>query len=334
VRQREVTRLAALALALTLAAPVAVDARRLLLAGAFLVEFLADGRAAPLTRLTAAPVRVSLTRVGVAADRHLGRRLIAGRPLVLVHGFAPAGKDDPRVMRSAELLARAGFDVTVPSVSGLMSGRLRPADVDAAVAAVASAPAGSVRLVGVSVGAGPALIAAADPRVRDRVGTVVALGGYASAVELLRFFLTGEYAYGPERGRVEHDREVVRAFIAANGDLVDEPTRRALLAGDARRAAAFLDALPPDLGRLLDALSPERVARDIRARLVLVHGRGDPTVPYTESLRLAAARPEGTTVILVRAVGHLEGPGGLVVWRRFRDLLALGGVVYRLLAGD
>ena len=115
---------------------------------------------------------------------------------------------------------------------------------------------------------------------------------------------------------------------------VTRPTRRALLAGDARCAAVFFDALPPDLHRLFDALSPERVARDIRAQLVLVHGRDDPAVPYTESLRLAAARPERTTVILVRVVDHLEGPGGPVVWRRFGDLLALWGVVYRLLAGD
>lgn len=333
MRQPEVTALLALPLALLLAAPVAVGGYRLLLAGAFLVEFLADGRAAPLTRLTSGPTRVPAALAGAAADRYLGARLVAGRPLVLVHGFAPGGKDDPRVTRSAELLARAGFDVIVPTLPGLMSGRLRRADVEAAVASVAAAPTGSVRLVGVSVGAGPALIAAADPRVRDRVGIVLTLGGYASAVELLRFFLTGDYGYGPERGRVEHDRELVRTFIEANGDLVDEPTRRALLAGDPRQAAAFLDALPGDLRQLLDTLSPERVARDIRARLVLVHGLGDPAVPYTESLRLAAARPAGTSVILVRAVNHLEGPGRPVVWR-FDDLLAFWSVVYRLLADD
>jgi pimeloyl-ACP methyl ester carboxylesterase len=310
-----------------------VALRRLLLAGAFLAEFLGDGGATPLSGLTPVPERRPLPLAGVATDHYASPRLAGGRPLVLVHGFAPDGKDDPRVIRSAELLARAGFDVVVPTVSGLTAGRLRLADVDTVVAAVAAAGARAVRVVGVSVGAGPALLAAADPRVRDRVNTVLVLGGYASAVELLRFFLTGEYGYGGTRGHVEHDPDLVRAFIAANGELVDAATRRALTT-DRQRAAAFLDDLPADLRELLDALSPERVARDIRARLVLVHGRADRAVPYTESLRLAAARPERTTLVLVGVIDHVQGPGRSGARLRTEDLLALWGVVSRLLGEE
>jgi hypothetical protein len=73
------------------------------------------------------------------------------------------------------------------------------------------------------------------------------------------------------------------------------------------------------------------VARDIRARLILIHGRADPTVPYTETLRLAAARPERTTVALVGVVAHVEGARG---WASVRDLLTLLGVTYGLIAGS
>src|SRR5207247_930503 len=86
-------------------------------------------------------------------------------------------------------------------------------------------------VLGVSVGAGPALLAAADPRVRERVRAVVSLGGYASAREVLRFWLTGAYEYGGVRGRVVHDPELVRSFVAAHADRLEpaRPERTALV---------------------------------------------------------------------------------------------------------
>lgn len=302
----------------------------MLAAGAFLAEFLSDGRIPALSSLTAAPERRDLPVPGAAVDLYTLDRLGAGAPLVLVHGFAPEGKDDPRLRRAAVLLARAGFDVAVPTIPGLTRGRLRPPDVEPVVATVA-ARGGPTILVGVSVGAGPALLAAADPRVRDRVTTVLSLGGYASALELIRFYLTGEYAYGGVRGLAVHPPDVVRAFVEANADLLDAPARGALATRDPARVARLLVDLPPDVKELLERLSPLRVARDIPGHLILVHGRADIAVPYTESLRLAAARPERTTLVLVGVVEHVEGAGGR--WWQLGDLGRLWSAVYALLAG-
>jgi len=122
----------------------------------------------------------------------------------------------------------------------------------------------------------------------------------------------------------------VRMFVRANADRLDPASRAVLEAGDRDAAARFLDAPPPDFKRYLDTLSPLRVASSIGARLILVHGRGDPAVPYTESLRLAAARPERTTLALVGLVGHVEaadssGPQAV------RDLFALWRVMYTVM---
>jgi pimeloyl-ACP methyl ester carboxylesterase len=298
---------------------------RLAVAAAFLVEFLSDGRYPLLSRLTEAPARRRRTVRGTELETIGTPRAHAS--LVLVHGFAPRGNRDPRLQAAAALLARAGFAVVVPTIPGLTEGRLRPTDVEPVVTALALGPA-PVTLVAVSVGAGPALLAATDPRVRDRVETAVILGGYASARELVRFFLTGAYAFGDLRGQTRHDPELVRAFIAANADLVDAPLRRALEGGDATAVETALATLAP----LLDALSPERVASRLPGRLILIHGRGDLAVPYTETLRLAAARPEDTTVILVGVIGHVEGAGGGRLGLA-RDVLALWGVTYALIAG-
>ena len=325
MRQPEVARLLALALAgALLAVPVARAAADLTLAVAFLVEFLSSGHSRPLSALTGAPRPEPLAVAGVAADRWAGH---GGVPLVLVHGYAPAGKDEPRVRQAAALLARAGFDVAVPTIPGLTGGRLRPEDVQPVVATVA-ARSGPTVIVAVSVGAGPALLAAADPAVRDRVRVVLSLGGYASAHELLRFFLTGQYAWQDIRGRVVHDPAVVRAFVEANADLLDRAARAAL--GDPARAADLLAAPPPRVAELLARLSPVRVAPDIRARLVLVHGVDDRAVPYTESLRLAAARPENTRVVLVHLVAHVEGAGIRAWSTAARELGALVVAVYGL----
>jgi hypothetical protein len=64
-----------------------------------------------------------------------------------------------------------------------------------------------------------------------------------------------------------------------------------------------------------------------------VHGRGDPTVPYTESLRLAAARPGNTTLLLVGILEHVEGGGGRTGRQDARDLFELWRAMYALLAG-
>ena len=323
--------LPALVLAVLLVVPVAQAGWSGLVAGAFLVEFLSQGRAAPLSALIPAPTRGPLVVPGAEVDRYLPAGLRRGRPLVLVHGFTPEGKNDAHVREAAALLARAGFDVAVPTIPGLTRGRLRAADVTVVVATLAARREPTVVLA-VSVGSGAALVAAADPSVSSRVSTIVSLGGYASAFEVLRFWLTGRYEYGDVRGRVTHDPGLVRAFVGANADLLNPTNRAEMESADPERAARVLAALSPELHGYLDALSPLNFAREIPGRLVLVHGYLDQAVPYTESLRLAAARPERTTLLLVGVMDHVEG-GGTAGWQDARDFLGLWRVMYALIAG-
>ena len=326
MRQPEIVRLLSLLLAVLLVAPVARTAGDLALSAAFLVEFLSDGAWRPLSSLTGTPHREPMSVPGVAVDRWIGPAIVHV-PLVLVHGYSPEGKDDPRVRQAAALLARAGFDVAVPTIPGLTRGRLRPDDIAPVVATLAARAAPTV-MISVSVGAGPALLAAAQPEVRDRVRVVLSLGGYASAAELLRFFLTGDFRWGSIQGHVDHDPAIVRQFVEANVDLLDAPAREIL--ADPVRAVSVLDHPPARLASVLDQLSPERVARQIRAQLVLVHGTHDPAVPYTESLRLAAARPERTSVILVGVLAHVEASRGASWLSGMREVGALLLGVYSL----
>jgi hypothetical protein len=147
----------------------------------------------------------------------------------------------------------------------------------------------------------------------------------------VRYYLTGHHAYGTDSGQVAHDPALVRAFLDANPDLLDDSARGVLAATDRAAVDASLAQVSPGLAALFAALSPVRVAPDLRAQLVLVHGRQDPAVPYTETLRLAAARPGHTRVVLVGVVAHVEGASTREWLAGVRDLVALWSVVYGLL---
>ncbi len=303
------TAAARLFLALLLALPTLATAWGQVRTTAFLIEFLnVPEQRRPLSAITPEPVRRAL---GPRIDLYASPALRRPPGLVLVHGLSPEGKDDPRLQQAARLLARAGWAVAVPTVDGLTVLRLRPEDAGAVVATVRALEGAGYRpaVLGVSLGAGPALLAAADPSVAAHVTAVLALGGYASATELLRFSLTGAYAFGDESGRGAVHEDAVTQFARANAALVDDAGRRLV---DNRDPAAFdrlVAGLPPSTRALLDALSPDRVLGAVQAPLFLIHGRQDPAVPFTESRRLAtAARAAGRPVRLaiVGAVTHVE----------------------------
>jgi pimeloyl-ACP methyl ester carboxylesterase len=351
---------------LVAAAPLLGRAAAGVAAARFLAEFLSEGRAPWLSGASRPPGRSASPLPGPA---DLWRPAAGGprRGLVLVHGLTPDGKDDPRVVAAAGLLARAGLTVLVPDLPALRAGRLR-AD-DAAVVAAAlrrlrddpGVAGDRLAVLGVSVGLAPALAGAAAPDVAGHVALAVSLGGHAEARELVRYFTTGAYGFGGVAGRAALDPALAREFARANLDLVRDPRDRraveaalgagpgppppgplpgpegravlALLANrDPARVDALLDALPAETRALVDALSPARAAVRLRARLLLVHGRGDPAVPFTESLRLrAAAGPGGARLVLVGVLGHVEGaaPGA----RQAADLVRLWTAAYELLGG-
>jgi len=108
---------------------------------------------------------------------------------------------------------------------------------------------------------------------------------------------------------------------------LDEAGRRLVVNRDPAAVDERVRVLPRATRDLLEALSPGRTIGNLRAPLFLIHGRQDPAVPFTESLRLdAAARAAGRPVhtAIVGAVGHVEADrrAGLA------DLLRLWATFY------
>jgi hypothetical protein len=221
----------------------------------------------------------------------------------------------------------------------------------------------SVGLVAISYAVGPAILAALTPEARQRVRFIVGVGGYYDVVAAITFFTTGHYRPAPgEPWRYRRPNEYGKwIFARSNAERLSDPADRRLLFelaerklaqpladvsflaarlgpdgasiyrllvnADPESTAALVAALPAALRSEIEALDLRR--RDLsmlEAHLILVHGRDDAIIPYTESVDLAAAVPGIASLYVVDSLAHVDlAPPGA------GDMLLLWQAAYQLL---
>ncbi|HEY7607732.1 MAG TPA: alpha/beta hydrolase [Alphaproteobacteria bacterium] len=275
-----------------------------------------------------------------------GRRPHAA--VVLVPGLSPQGKDDPRLVALALALAKGRFAVLVPDMPNLREARVGIEDIRAIADAVHQLEAMRYRPIGVqavSYAVGPALLAAMEPDIRDRVGFLLAIGGYYDGEAVIRYFTTGYYQPAPGLPAIvgRPDPAAKWRFAQSNAAYIADPADRAALSAiaiakhadpgrdvgamarrlkaegravvalventDPARVPDLIRRLPPRIRDTLDALNPARrnLRDDMRARLILVHGEDDRVIPAAESGRLAQAVRRGRAdLYLVERLFHAD----------------------------
>lgn len=221
-----------------------------------------------------------------------------------------------------------------------------------------------IGIAAISYSTGPAVLAALDARIRHKVSFVIAVGGYYDMDSVVTYFTTGKFRAAPgQPWRYQKPNVYGKwVFVRSNLPRVGNGTDRALLGAISERKLtnprADTSALEDRLGRegrgimalltntdpaavpeLIKGLPPA-IRRDIAgldldrrdltglaANLILVHGRDDTIIPFTESVALAAAvGPDRATLFLVDGLAHVDlRPTGL------SDALTLWRAVYRLL---
>ncbi len=246
----------------------------------------------------------------------------APRPAVVLFVGIDTPRDYGPLVRLADGLARGGAVVLVPETPTLLRWRFDALEADSLVVAfeyLAQLPAvddARIGFAGFSVGGSLALLAAADPRIRERLAYVHAFGAYADAAALLaaaaaqRLPATGE-AWVPAAVTravlqlmlldwVTHPAD--RAALAAVFPPPGEPWQVAACPPLATAEAAFfcrlamgpgeaeqvLAHLPEEVERRLRAISPLTVLDAVQAPVLLMHDRTDAFIPYIESRSIAA----------------------------------------------
>ncbi len=243
--------------------------------------------------------------------------------VVICLGVVPFGVDHPQVPRLGAALARAGFAALLYWSPAMRDLRLDPQDAGGIALAYRwlieqpSVDAGRSGLLGTCVGGSFALIAAADPSIRDRVAFVVAWAPYESMRSLARDIAssTSSSDEAPTPWQVDQlarkvyvrtltavlepgEAEQLRIACGDQGGRVDDRGLSAegravyplLTALDAGAAEAALGRLPAAMQDRLDAMSPRGFLPDIHAPLILLaHDRDDLVIPIGESRRLVAA---------------------------------------------
>jgi dienelactone hydrolase len=268
--------------------------------------------------------------------------------VVVCLGVVPFGVDHPQVPRLGAALARSGIAALLYWSPAMRDFRLVPEDIgdlasayDRLLARPDIDPARS-GLLGTCVGGAFALMAAADRRIRERIGFIGTYAPYASMWTLSRDIAgsTRTGSSGPEPWQVDPlTRKVFVHSLTALLDQGEADRLRGAFAGDScggsvdahdlsadghavyplltapdRDAAdAALRRLPAAMQQRLTAMSPTEYLHDVRAPLIVImHDRDDPVIPVGESRRLRAAlgRRAGVRYTEFTVFKHLDPTRG------------------------
>ena len=331
----------------------------------------------PPRRLAEAPGGVPVDLYLPAAASGMEGASVRGCVL-LAHGMTDMGRSDPRLIAFARNVARLGFAAAVPELPGMRRFRPDPEDVDRISKSFLwmdkkfSRGGMSCGLFAFSFAAGPAMKAAARPELKDRAAYFIGLGAYFDLKAVLRYLTTGgrgdEPAFpgGPPirvgkwlflRYNVEllglslYEAEIeriIRLKLAdENADIspfvarLPGPLKKLLALIENRDPRHFEDlfgAQPPGMRAMIETWSMRGTVPKTRMPVFLLHGRSDPFVPSSESLRLAAAArrrgPEAgdARVFIAESLGHVDPGGGRgSAFGRFLEAVRLVGFISRVL---
>lgn len=285
-------------------------------------------------------------------------RTVRGVVLAL-HGLTRSGQRDARLVHFARQLAVSGVICATPRLPGLAACRFWGSDIDALVDvidAVAQQTGQRCGVIGFSCGGSYALVAAADPRVAERVRFVLSFGAYHSLRTLFEGFLA-ESERVPAN-EAEWDEHIFLRLVIADQhgeelglsselrSAIDDLLGRYCHDSSRDEKHAFyqrelvgLDLLPLGLARLtpetLAALSPAGRLEGLQGTVSLIHDTADPLIPPAQAEALHAELkvlpdPERFHLLITPLVSHVD-LGNLL---RFGELRRFYSVLSPVLQSD
>jgi len=249
--------------------------------------------------------------------------------IVVSLGVLPAGVVDPRTAMVAEALAGSGFAALLHWSPATRDLRLEPADLGPLVAAyqaLIDQPAVDARrsgMLGVCIGGSFALIAAADPAIRDRVSFLAAHSPYSSLRTLAVDIASGTRTLGDELEPWDVDPLTWKVYVrSVTGWLGPEDARRLRDAFEDRiawNAAKTAIVRSPVRGRI----DPGELSADGRAILRLLAAGADDVEDALRNLP-AAATALLATMSPMTYVDDLAVPLIVLLHDRYDHMIPVG----------
>jgi dienelactone hydrolase len=286
----------------------------------------------PVDRVTKRPVveTLWLTTHGGRGEADLYRPPSGGpHPGVLVIlGVVPAGVEHPLVTRLGDALARAGFAALLHRSTTMRDLRLDPGDIGELVAAYETligqpfVDASRSGVLGVCVGASFGLMAAASPRIRDRVTFVFAYAPYSSMWTLATDIASGTRALGDIREPWDVDPLTWQTYVRSVTDWL-------IPADAARLREAFEDRITWDASKTVivrsptGRIDPSQLSVDGRAALRLLTAGADDVESALRELP-RAAKERLTTMSPVSYVNDIAAPRIMLLHDRYDHVIPVG----------
>lgn len=297
----------------------------LLLPALFVLSLLPQIKKPPIDFVSSAPFRDTVTimadQEAIPLDVFTPRK--GGRAdLVIFHAANEQGKDDPRLQRLAEIFARTGLKVFLPTLPSLNRQVFNSHVLQEMNAVIKEArrrePARRLILLSFSGGVGPELIVASQ--LQKPADLVVGFGGYLDLENVIRYHTTGFSRENGifQKGQIpdpfgtwlfarylsqflpEQDGEIIQKIVQekqenSNADISElagllgpqgRPVVALLLNQDPAEVARLLEEVPTELQNFFVAFDPKPVLADLQSPILLLHSEQDRIIPFGESQKL------------------------------------------------
>src|SRR5918911_62797 len=330
------------------ARPIETHAKTLLL----LAEVFPQAPVKPLSALTAPPVHRKIQLASqqgtIVADLfvptprsgHRGRHTMPA--VMLAMGVKTKARDKPLLLNFAQALSRLGYVVLWPRLQALDKGLSMLEQPDTFLVSfrylkgLDSVASHRIALMGISVGSSVAFVAAADPRINTDVRALIFFGGYYDIVDYLSSLATGRSSFNnrtiewhPSSEAVRHVREILRARHAQG---IAQAFAAATKVRTLGQAGALLRSVPEREMGWLRQVSPSNHSGTFKARIFILHDKGDDFVPYLQSAQLNQSLPQMVerTYLITDLFEHIQ-PGQHISLSTVRDFVQLYGFLYEII---